>query len=691
MHRKLDLDEMQARMARCSQKKLESRSNAPKLSCDPILVPSPFAVPFKSHKSHCSKCTKNGCKKHLQHHVYELNHCTFKGSSENGIILDKPGLYRLVDNLDFYPTVERTTAITIVSSNVILDLGQYTLAQKNAVRYTYGIAIARDVSNVKITGVQGVAQVLDFSLIGIRVMGRTNLITIENVITTQSEIRRMTDDDIQYAAEAFMCSYFIKGICVGEGGTEDISFAGTSRENLVRNILIQNVTAMRTHFGLYVIFTFGLELYNSDFTENTSSPVLFGSAWPVFDEEDNMVFPLAANGVIRNCHVYNNTGLNVDLERPFDVRTDPNNPEPTYWYDQMICFVFWECSDYVIEDCTFHDNYSNGFYITGCDHDGAHNMVYRNCSSMRNKGEEGTCDGFHMSGSGPASLGPLINGKEYPYLQNVNCSWENCSSFDNIGGGSTRGFNLTWANGVSYTDCKAHGNNSTNGRTSGFSLIGNFNETADESGNRVSYIRCSATNNGGLYKSRTGSAGFAILKDSENVIIRDCIANGNGTAGSSRSASGILIDPFAAADVPGQDFIRNIVVENCIINGNGNASVPKTGGIIVTKSTSSTVNVDKILLQKNTLTYNTGAGIGVYGNVTGVVIKANEADQNTGIGFDVSQDPNPTLVAMNVAYSNNGGTHAGNYAGVNANAIIQCDQNTLPDNVGAKNLSVITI
>ena len=98
----------------------------------------------------------------------------------------------MADNITFKPNEQRTTAITITASNVVLDLGARTLKQGNNTQFVYGIAICRDVKNVKITGVIGVASVLNFTLAGIRVFGRTDTITIENVVVSQTIKKELT-------------------------------------------------------------------------------------------------------------------------------------------------------------------------------------------------------------------------------------------------------------------------------------------------------------------------------------------------------------------------------------------------------------------------------------------------------------------------------------------------------------------
>ena len=165
-----------------------------------------------------------------------------------------------------------------------------------------------------------------------------------------------------------------------------------------------------------------------------------------------------------------------------------------------------------------------------------------------------------------------------------------------------------------------------------------------------------------------------------NVIIRNCVAQDNGTNGATSTiAAGVTVHP--RADVHGSAPIFKVTIENCTLNSNGSASATHSGGIVLLGEPE--FPISNVLIQKNTLAYNTLDGIKIVGNVTGVVIKNNEADRNTGIGFNVLNAV-PNLVLGNIAYANTGG----NYQGVPASVIREATNVNLPDTVGAKNLSI---
>jgi hypothetical protein len=112
------------------------------------------------------------------------------------VTICKPGIYKFISNIVYTPQNEFEIAIVIKSSNVILDMQNFTLKQKNKIKNTYGIAVARDVENVTITGIKNIAVIKNFSLAGIRIYGRTQYITIKNVIAKQTVPVQLTNDEI---------------------------------------------------------------------------------------------------------------------------------------------------------------------------------------------------------------------------------------------------------------------------------------------------------------------------------------------------------------------------------------------------------------------------------------------------------------------------------------------------------------
>ena len=280
-------------------------------------MPSEYAAPFKWNKQ-TKKC------------VQLISQKDFKGYGRNGIILDKPGTYRLKEDICFKPQHKGTTAITIAASDVTLDLAECTLSQGNDIKCVYGIAVARDVSCVTITGVKNRAKILDFTLCNVRVLGRTDKIALENIASSQSEPRQVSNADIPEFCSDFLCTNINIGIEIGEGDTSNVSMVGTDRENKVTNISLKNIIAERSAIGCHLVFTFGIEILDSVFTENTYFGLLAGNNWLVSDGIDSegfgiAAFPIVGNGVIRNCRFDKNSGNNFDLINPRSLSGNVGN------------------------------------------------------------------------------------------------------------------------------------------------------------------------------------------------------------------------------------------------------------------------------------------------------------------------------------------------------------------------------
>lgn len=468
-------------------------------------------------------------------------------------------------------------------------------------------------------------------------MGGTDTITIENITTSRTTISQLVNDDIAPTCEDQICNYMNAGIVVGEGDTADITMQGTDRTNLVTNLVIRGITAKRSVLGCHVVFTFGIEITDSLFTENTQYGLVFGELFLNFIEPGVRAFPICGNGVVRNCRFDSNRADNFDLSNPADL----------FWYDFLSGIALFNCQNFLVEQCTICDNYQTGL-IYGVVHGGSEQIVWKDCFVARNRGEFASCDGWHASGSSPNILGAFCYGLEFPIDQNVNMTIENVTSVGNSAGGASRctGMALFFCSGVKMTDCHTSGNRGTV-IGAGIYVDGRTSEGYSE---EISISSCTAENNNLElpFGSATATvAGLFINSTSKNIVVRDFLAQGNGSLGNSPVAGGIVVFNRSLASA---DALSNVVIDNSILNNNGNGQARFSGGIVVRRRAGG-VPLDNVLIQNNTLTNNLGAGVGIYGEINKVVIKANEADNNTGIGFDVSQVPNPVLTTMNIAYN----------------------------------------
>lgn len=619
--------------------------------CEGIECPPPAARKLKTRHFKCDKTSAIL--------ITQEQFC----NSKNGIIITKPGLYRFKEDIEFSPSVTRTAAISITASNVILDLDRFTLRQTNATPLIYGIFVCRDVNNFKLTGSAGVAQIVDFSLAGIRVFGRTDTITIENIIVTQTEIKQLTNDEIPVDCANILCLRLNVGIVIGEGDPGYISMAGTDRNNKVTHLTIRNIIAKRSSVGCHIVFTSGITVDDSTFTENTYYGLIIGTIWIVLDDAGEPIRNTANNGVITNCRFDQNKSTQNALL---------TNPGDTFMFDFVAAISFNQVENFVVRKSTVHDNSSDSF-ILAADHDGSRNMTWKNCTIKRNRSDFFICDGFHMSGSIANTLGPCL-GSEFGFDQNHNFVIEDCDSEDNFGEASCSNFRFAFPSGGRVTNCSAAGATSgLGGLAAGFRCQGDL---PGGQGQDLVFSNCISQRNMAIEPSI--EAGFIINEVMRNVVIRDCIIQDNGNPESAAVLSGgIVIQPRLSAG------IENVTIEGNTINNNGSLLASSSAGILAFTD-DPTLSINRVLVQNNTLAYNRGDGVRFEGGVTGVVVKKNEADQNEGVGFNLDGATPPIFVTKNIAYNNTGG----NYAGVPATNIVVGDINDLPANVGFKNLSV---
>ncbi len=635
--------------------------------CSPIQVPSQCAVPLegKKHKN----CDGS----------IIITECDFRDKGRNGIIIDKPGKYRLGETITFRPTKQNVQAITITASNVVLDLDVYTLQQDLQKPQTgvYGIAIARDVHNVKITGSRDIAQIRDFTLAGIRVLGRTDAITLENVTVTQTIAPVLTNDLLPADCADIGCALITGGIYVGEGEPTGLAFFGTDKNNHVTNLVLNHVNAKRCIFGSQIVMTFGVQIDDSSFVENTSNGLILGFFLPIpGDLPNTFEFPVGSDGTVRNCHFDRTVGDNINLVNPTAI---------VGFFQTVSGIAIDEVQNYVFENCTADDNFNSGT-VFSVDHDGAHNITWRNCTFSRNISTSANCDGFHFSGSIPEGAGVCVGIGDQPFNQDLDVVVENCNSLNNQGGTEgVDGFIFYFTVGARISDCNSSGNFSTNSNgfsSSGFNVYG---ATPGGQSANITFLRCTAERNGND-GFQTSAIGFLTRSATSNVIYRDCIANGNAQQQEIRTlAAGFAINAVATAPENGLEITQNITYDHCIANGNGSPdqSAMPNGGIVIRRSNLSLPPIVNVLIQDCTLAYNQN-GLFVNNDISGLVVKRNEADQNSLVGFNVSA-VTTKLVTENIAYNNLGG----NYAGVPNAIIVPATTTALPTAIGALNLDIV--
>lgn len=71
---------------------------------------------------------------------------------QDGLIIDKPGTYHLIDNIDFTPIKENSFAIIIASNNVYLKGKNNCIIQTNSlIKHCFGIQIKSHINNVEVS------------------------------------------------------------------------------------------------------------------------------------------------------------------------------------------------------------------------------------------------------------------------------------------------------------------------------------------------------------------------------------------------------------------------------------------------------------------------------------------------------------------------------------------------------------
>lgn len=618
----------------------------------------------------------------VKHSNYKI---TQKDVGRKGIIITKPGTYKFCSNIYFKTHNEHTAAIIIASSNVTLDLGQYSLIQKNKrILNVYGIVVARDVKYVVITGRKGRAVIKNFTLAGIRVYGRTQYIKINNVIVKQKIPVQLTNDQIPVDCADILQLSLNLGIAVGEGDGFGVHMQGTNKANLVEEFSLTDVTVDGSTIGCHMIFTFGFEILRSVFTKNTYYGLLHGTGWIVpGDGPFGLEFPVGGDGVITDCRFERNKGLNADL----------SNPGEEFIFDFVSAVANYEVSNVKIDRCLIADNSNNG-YIIAADHDAARNMKWSNSVITGTRSIFEPADGLHFSGSVPFTIGDCL-GIPYPLIQDFNITVDNCTSTDGKSdGGRAVGILFAYVQGGHVSNCNASGmvggavndeNLSPNALSTGFYVVGGL--PGGRTSN-ITYVNNTAERNGASGFGR--SAGFIIDNVVDNIVMKDNIANGNGVSPDLDHGAGFLVQsrPVIRTDPDNpinlDAFIKNIDFDNCTAKGNGNGKFNSGGFVILNVIPNQIPPIQNVAIEKSVSKFNNGYGVLMNGNASGVSLNETELYQNTLGGFRIINNANQVFVSRNTAYLNGGS----NYQGIDPAIIAVGTVTSFPDNPGMKNISI---
>jgi len=577
----------------------------------------------------------------------------------NGIKLTKPGKYKLKEDIKFTPTQEGRSAITICSRNVCLDLGKWQLSQGNSLEKTTGILVNRDVERITITGEKNKAKIYNFTLDGIRILGRTKYVDVRNLIIEQEEIRPLTNSDSIDQREWVI----VGGIVAGEGDTRGTDMVDTDKNNHIQFITVDSVHISKHTVALTLVKCFNFSVSNSSFTENTFMGGCFGARGiiPGDDYEqygDELDEPYCQFGKVNDCH--------------FDKNYRPSQPESRT--SQFFPVEYNRVYNIVEENNTSNDNHADikdpetgdGYLLIATDHDAVRHCVLRKIQSNRNSSEgDQYCDGVHFSGS---------IGNNRP---DIDVLVEDCEASDNVGGTFFgNGFQFAWVKGGTFRNCQAHRNGAPGAFfASGFVIYGSaYGDPQDVKSTDIVIDNCIAS---GTFGSEQ-NAGFFVDAGCKNVLFKNSTATNIKEAGF--NSAGFLIAPTDGDN--STDFVENIVIKNCVSQNCGNINDFATGGVLLQDIFGidlKNVVVDGITAQGNS------NGIASLGDVKNMVIKNNEVDSNLGSGV-IIENTCPGFVAKNLAYNN--GT---NYTGVPVANIVEGTDEILPVTVDSKPLHNFSI
>ena len=619
----------------------------------------------KNHNEKCLSCSSNN-----EYTISQKDVC------DHGIIITKPGTYTFCSDIVFSPCRKFTAAIIIAASNVILDLGKYSLIQGNKTINVYGIVVARDVKYVKIIGKKGIATIRNFTLAGIRVYGRTNYVEIRNLIVRQDIPQQMTNDQIPTECKNILQLSLNLGIAIGEGDTFGVHMQGTNKKNLVRNLTIDNVIADGSTIGCHMIFTFGFEILKSTFTRNTYYGLLHGTGWVVpGDGPFGLEFPVGGNGFITDCKFIENHGLNANL----------SNPGDQYVYDFVSGIGNYDVSNVKIDRCLIADN-SNDGYIIAADHDAPRNIKWTNSVVTGTRSIFEPADGLHFSGSVAFTVGSCT-GMNYPLINSFNITVDNCTVTDGISEQSrASGFVIAYVQGAHISNSNASG------------IIGGLSCAGFDISGGLPNGRCSNITLVNNTAERNGTAGvgrasgFSIGDVCDNIVLRNNVANGNGTGANLDYGAGFLV---RSTNPDFNSFIQNIEMENCVAVGNGN-NASNSGGFVLLNLTPGYIPfIDNVAIEKSFSKFNNGYGILINGStpsdpiisgtIVGASVNETEIYQNRLGGLHVINNVYPVFASRNVAYN---GNNTLNYVGIDANNIVSGIVDNLPANPGFLNTSI---
>lgn len=381
----------------------------------------------KHKKSECGTC---GCARGI----------TRRDIRRGGFVIDRPGTYRLEENIDFSPRETGAVAIVIDSDDVILDLCNHSLRLDTSLADTTGILI-----NGRRNVVVENGTVSDFTAFGIRANPGVSTLTLRNL----DVLRNGLNDPATLPITA--------GIAIVSGTVD----------GQIHDVLIIDVNSSENVLaGLILSGVDNVDVIHSRFNRNTTAVTGFGTnSWGVLatalynDPISPSVFPCSNLRFIES-EMNNNvsTGGAIGIE----TLSIPAFGLPV---NQNVSLVRVTANGNIGGGAETIVNEGEGIVIVG-----TNNFVVRECIANGNRtlaeAPSGTPGFFASIGFG------------VPFGSS-NGLFVDCVAEGNSGAGDiSAGFRVFRSANITINNCEANGNNNTStGEAWGFTTdpnLGNF-------------------------------------------------------------------------------------------------------------------------------------------------------------------------------------------------------------------------
>lgn len=317
-----------------------------------------------------------------------------KKITSDGLVIKKPGTYLLKEDIDFSPLFPKTSAITIDSDNVVLNLCSHVLKQTNTMRQTVGIKVKTGHNNIKIIN----GTVTNFSMKGIQFEGNTDAIILGEEGTYLNVLECGKGSKFSYFDNISEEKILQNGIQLGLSFKDQENGFGKYL-GPVSNIQMTNVLCEKNSpCGLHLGDIINLVAKNSSFSKNEGfrfvSPndnfkTISSSGMEYNPVQKNDSFG-ALEFISCNFNSQIIKKLNLEVDEDTQSITHAVNIDPVFFSDIPIPDNAMTTKTFTFEKCNFNDNVNESdieisrcYILTGPEAGLTVNLS--NCSFKRNK------------------------------------------------------------------------------------------------------------------------------------------------------------------------------------------------------------------------------------------------------------------------------------------------------------------